>query len=116
MPEDNFVMTYPCYLLKVEDDRFISISFDGIHCLILCTDKSSVEDVYREMCPNQDQVQARTIRCDDPEMLLNTLFEIQKNIRESDDRVEHIAIDPYKGRTGYVLLAEMIKELEQGKL
>lgn len=116
MSGDDFVMTYPCYLLLVDDDTYLTLTVDGLKCVILCTDEPSVEEVYRHKYPDQSEVEVTIICLEDSETLLNRLRLLQEQLREAGHSIAHVAIDPYKGKTAYVVLSEMITELEEGNL
>lgn len=111
MPEIDFVMTYPCYLLLTERENPETIIVDNEGCLCLFTDIHLVEQFYKgKYGDNFETRQIQTCTIPDRVALTKILRESQSEL--ASQGCNSIAIDATPNRmVGYVAMDEFIAEI-----
>jgi hypothetical protein len=113
MPDIDFAMTYPCYLLLTASGNPESIVVDGRTCVCLFTDEDLVKGFYRgKYGPSASDREFEVDAFLEYDGLIGTIREWEKEF--ADQGVFHIAIDPTPGKmTAYVEIQEFIAKLEK---
>lgn len=108
--DQDFVMSYPCFLVGREPGSFTTVDVDGIQCLCLFMDEDLAMR-HRE----QDGPGVMLTPFFNRENLLNALEMLEPELR--DDGILHVAIDSAPGkRTLAAPVADLIAELRAGRI
>jgi len=113
MPEADFPMTYPCYLLLTAKGNAETIIVDGHLCLCLFLDRHDVELFYKDKYgDNFDQRQIDGMAFTGKYGLIETLQGLNDDLVANN--IRHISIDFCPGKQIlYVSIDEFIKEIEK---
>jgi hypothetical protein len=111
MPLDDFLVTYPCYILLREDGDLGYFVIQGGKCLCLFTDED-VLDTFHQARHGAKAADFEALVFDRPDQLVGALrcFEAQL----ARQQVIQIAIDPTPGkRVSCVPMRDFIAHLER---
>ena len=109
----RYEMSYPCYFAMYEDgDRFRMVDVDGHPCVVLLTDEDAVEAFFRDQHRGRTPFPVTVRQAEGPDALLAELRSVRQVTVDGGRPVQHVALDPYRGKAGYTALAEFIEHLE----
>ncbi len=112
VPDVDFVMTYPCYLLLRSNAHPGSVVSRGDHCICLFTDRDLVETFYKGAYGDNSAGRSiEVITMPDKPGLLEMLHSVESEL--ADQGFSHLALDATPGkRIACVLIREFIEHLD----
>jgi hypothetical protein len=112
MPDEPFVMTYPCFLAMTKEGSPELVEIDGNLCLCLFTDSELVKAFHQGKYRGQPRQAVRVSPLKTAAELIGFLRDNERAFAGQDCR--HVAINVSPGKPPmYATLWELIAELER---
>jgi hypothetical protein len=107
-PQDDFAMTYPCFLLLTASGNAEGVVMDGVPCVCLFTDQDLTERFYKERYGEAFVTrEVEVMRCDGAREVTELLSRVEQTTT--------LAIDPRLGRALVTTIEDFVKEISRSE-